>query len=111
MDAATAFDWASRLHGRTVRPVYENHLAYQIIMKKIRSHQAADFDKNAVDFKNVGEIPHIEWMIVTQVQRFPGWVGMDPEKIPQFKEGPREKLGRKLLADEGASAEPCATAL
>lgn len=99
MNAETAFDWASRLHGRTVRPVYENNLAYKTIMKKIGKHRA-------VDFRNVGEVPNVEWMVVTQIERFQGRVGMDPNKIPQFVEGTREKIGRQLLAEEGVSSEP-----
>lgn len=97
MSTTTAFAWASRIHGQTIYPVYENHLAEQTILQKIGKYK--------VDFRNVGEVPDVEWMVLTQVAPFRGWVGMDPAIIPQFVEGEREAIGRKLLAEEGVSSE------
>ena len=99
MGTATVFEWASRLRGQNVRPVYENNLAKQIILKKIGTHRA-------LDFKNVGEVPDVEWMVVMQIAHFKGRVGMGSKEIPQFSEGEREEMIRKFLAEEGVSSEP-----
>jgi hypothetical protein len=40
-------------------------------------------------------------MIVTQSAKFNGYRGMDPNEIPQFKEGEREAIGRQLLEKAG----------
>ena len=98
MSTATAFAWASRIHGQTIYPVYENYLAEQTILRKIKKYK--------VDFREVGEVPDVEWMIVTQIAPFKGRVGMDPATIPQFVEGEWEAIARRLLAEEGASSHP-----
>lgn len=94
MNMTTAFS----IHGQTIYPVYENNLAEKTILKKIRKYQ--------VDFRTVGEVPNVEWIVVRQMVPFQGRVGMDPAMIPQFSEGKREAIGRKVLAEEGVSSEP-----
>jgi hypothetical protein len=42
-----------------------------------------------------------QYMIVTQSAKFNGYRGMDPNEIPQFKEGEREAIGRQLLEKAG----------
>lgn len=51
-----------------------------------------------MDFRNISQVPDIEWMVLTQIAPFQGRVDMDPAMIPQFVEGEREAIARKLLA-------------
>ena len=42
-----------------------------------------------------------QYMVVTQRAPFSGWKGIDPELIPNFKEGEREAVARDFLEAQG----------
>jgi len=90
-EAAAA--WASRLTGKELHPEYDYPSIWQSIFEKIRPYR--------VKFEDVGEVAGVDLMVITQSARFKGYKDMDPALIPQFKEGEREGIARKLLDEEG----------
>ena len=90
----TAAAWASRLTGKELHPEYDYPSIWQSIFEKIRPYR--------IKFEDVGEVAGVDLMIITQSARFKGYKDMDPALIPQFKEGEREAIARKLLDEEGA---------
>ena len=43
----------------------------------------------------------VSYMVITQSAWFKGYKDMDPSLIPQFEEGEREAVARKLLDEQG----------
>jgi len=87
--------WASRLVGEELHPYHDQTSVSMVLSDKVRPHGA--------DFVDVTETNEPAYMLITQSARFNGYKGMDPELIPQFKEGKREAVARKLLGEEGSS--------
>ena len=56
-----------------------------------------------VNFRQVGEVAGVHWMLVTQSAPFNGYKDMDPCEIPQFEAGEKEAVAQKLLEDAGTS--------
>ncbi|KAK0462430.1 uncharacterized protein EV420DRAFT_1639655 [Desarmillaria tabescens] len=103
MDRDTAIEWASRI-GNERLTKDDVYWAWEIIEDKVIPYGSV--------FSFVGEELDAEFMIVTQRSVFPeGYLGMDPSKIPQFKEGPREEVTEKLLEEEGLGHLKFATRL
>ncbi|KAM6494252.1 hypothetical protein JOM56_010613 [Amanita muscaria] len=72
---------------------------FLILRDKVRPHGA--------DFANISETEEPCYMVITQSARFQGYKDMDPKLIPQFEEGEREAIARKLLKAEGLlSSQP-----
>ncbi|KAK0448556.1 hypothetical protein EV421DRAFT_2032751 [Armillaria borealis] len=93
MDCDTAIDWASRIFGERLT-MDEIGLVWEVIEDKVKVFGSR--------FSFVGPVLYAEFMVVTRRATFPrGYLGMDPAKIPQFREGEREKVARKLLEEEG----------
>jgi hypothetical protein len=85
--------WASCLSGEELHPYHDSPSVLQAIHDKVRPHGAS--------FIDVAEDASPTYMLVTQSARFKGYKDMDPKLIPQFKEGEREAIARKLLEEEG----------
>ncbi|KAM6490926.1 hypothetical protein JOM56_013630 [Amanita muscaria] len=67
---------------------------FLILRDKVRPHGA--------DFANISETEEPCYMVITQSACFQGYKDMDPKLIPQFEEGEREAIARKLLKAEGS---------
>ncbi len=93
MDRDTAIEWASRI-GNERLAKDDIYWVWELIEDKLVPYGSR--------FSFVGEELDAEFMVVTQTSVFKnGYLGMDPALIPQFKEGEREKIARKLLEEEG----------
>ena len=92
---STATAWASRLRGYELHPFYDMPSVWKEIRKKVCPF--------GVDFADLSEDDNPIYVIVTQSARFHGYKDMDPKLIPQFEEGEREAIARKLLEEEGLS--------
>ncbi|SJL11679.1 uncharacterized protein ARMOST_15085 [Armillaria ostoyae] len=87
----TALEWASKLENK---PVTKFSAAWQSIELRV--------SRMGARFSIVGEEQFGQFMVVTQIKSFRrGYLGMDPSKIPQFKEGEPEAIARKMLEEEG----------
>ncbi|KAK0448559.1 hypothetical protein EV421DRAFT_1783014, partial [Armillaria borealis] len=95
MDRATTLAWASRIVNEQLLDD-DITWAWEIIEDKVQCYGSR--------FSFVGEELNAEFM---------GYKGMDPALIPRFKlkEGEREKVARKLLAEEGLGHLEFATRL
>ncbi|KAM6489563.1 hypothetical protein JOM56_014982 [Amanita muscaria] len=93
MNVETATAWASRLAGRTLDPIRNSPTIYNVILQKVRPYR--------VNFKPVGEVADVTYMVITQSAWFKGHKDMDPSLIPHFEEGEREAVARKLLDEQG----------
>ncbi|KAK0225322.1 hypothetical protein IW262DRAFT_677846 [Armillaria fumosa] len=103
MDSDTAIEWASRIANEQFTKDSINKV-WQIIERKVKPYGSR--------FSFVGEVRHAEFMVVTQRAVFrKGYLGMDPAKIPQFKEGERERVAKELLGKEGLGHLKFATRL
>ncbi|KAK0215904.1 hypothetical protein EDD85DRAFT_441944 [Armillaria nabsnona] len=86
----TALEWASKLENK---PVTKINVAWQTIDLRI--------SRMGARFSIVGEEQFGQFMVVTQCKRFRrGYLGMDASQIPQFREGEREAIARKMLEEE-----------
>ncbi|PBK61843.1 hypothetical protein ARMSODRAFT_964639 [Armillaria solidipes] len=86
----TALEWASKLENK---PVTKINVAWQTIDLRV--------SRMGARFSIVGEEQFGQFMVVTQSKRFRrGYLGMDPSQIPQFREGEREAIARKMLEEE-----------
>jgi hypothetical protein len=95
IDIDTCAAWGSRILGEYLDPKTKVNTAYGVIVYKL-------LREYKTNFTGIGETTGSEWMVVTQSARFKGWKDMDPALIPQFQEGEREAIARKLLEQEGA---------
>ncbi|KAK0240910.1 hypothetical protein EDD85DRAFT_816873 [Armillaria nabsnona] len=103
MDCDTAIDWASRILDDRLT-MDEIGLVWEVIEDKVKVFGSR--------FSFVGPVLYAELMVVTRRATFPGgYLGMDPAEIPQFREGDREKVARKLLEEEGLGHLEFATRL
>lgn len=68
----------------------------------LRYGKSSSISRHGVNFKLVGEIAGVEWMVVTQSAWFKGYKDMDDSLILQFEEGELEARARNLLETEGA---------
>ncbi|KAF8233103.1 hypothetical protein L208DRAFT_1268479 [Tricholoma matsutake] len=93
MNVGTATAWASRLTGRTLDPIRNSPTIYNVILQTVRPYR--------VNFKPVGEVADVSYMVITQSAWFKGFKDMDPSLIPHFEEGEREAVARKLLDEQG----------
>lgn len=92
----TAASWALRASGRELYPIRNNFDICDVLKNEVRPHRAG--------FSVIGEeLEDVQYMIVTQSAKFNGYRGMDPNEIPQFKEGEREAIGQQLLEKAGVS--------
>jgi hypothetical protein len=91
----TAVQWASRLKGRELHPVINRPTVKKAIFDKVIASR--------VNFRQVGEVAGVHWMLVTQSAPFNGYKDMDPCEIPQFEAGEKEAIAQKLLEDAGTS--------
>ncbi|KAK2462755.1 hypothetical protein APHAL10511_005273 [Amanita phalloides] len=66
--------------------------SWRVIFNKVRPYRA--------NFRDVGEVAGIDYMVITQSAWFKGYKDMDPKLIPQFEEGEREAIARQLLEAE-----------
>lgn len=95
MNIETAAAWASRLTGGKLDPIRDSPTIHSVILERVKPYR--------VNFRPVGEVMDVSYMVITRSARFKGYKDMDPSLIPQFKEGEREAVGRKLLDEEGVS--------
>ena len=91
----TAVQWASRLKGRELHPVINSPTIGKTIFDKVKASR--------VNFRQVGEVSGIHWMLITQSAPFKGYKDMDPSEIPQFVAGEKEAIAQKLLEEAGTS--------
>lgn len=96
MSPEIAGAWASRLFGRELHPFRNVHTICKVILDQVRPYH--------VNFKVIGEVwpDEAQYMLITQSAKFDGYKDMDPSEIPQFEEGEREAIARRLLEKEGA---------
>ena len=79
---------------QNTRPHSENSPTIgNVILKTVKPYR--------VNFKPVGEVMDVSYMVITQSAWFKGYKDMDPSLIPQFEEGDREAVARKLLDEQG----------
>ena len=95
MNNNTAVQWASRLKGRELHPVINHPTVKKAIFDKVIASR--------VNFRQVGEVAGVHWMLVTQSAPFKGYKNMDPSEIPQFEAGEKEAIAQKLLEEVGTS--------
>ena len=91
----TAVQWASRLKGRELHPVMDR----PTIKKTV-------FDKSVasrINFRQVGEVSGVDWMLVTQSAPFKGYKDMNASEIPQFEPGEKDAIAQKFLEEAGTS--------
>ncbi|KIL58380.1 hypothetical protein M378DRAFT_200530 [Amanita muscaria Koide BX008] len=93
MSAESAVAWGSNISGKELHLPRNNPTVCKVILDKVRSYN--------VNFRDVGEVAGIDYMVITQSAWFQGYKDMDPELIPQFEEGEREAIARQLLEAEG----------
>ena len=93
MNVKTAAVWASTIRGRELHPPRDNPTILMVLFDKVRPYR--------VNFRDVGEVAGIDYMVITQSAWFKGYKDMDPTLIPQFEEGEREAVARQLLEAEG----------
>ncbi len=99
MDRDAAIEWASRIGSERLTKD-DIYWVWELIEDKLVPYGSK--------FSFVGEELDAEFMVVTQTSVFKnGYLGMDPALIPQFKEGEREKIMRKLLEEEGTCFQLC----
>jgi len=99
----TAVQWASRLKGRALHPVINRPTVKKAIFDKVIASR--------VNFRQVGEVAGVHWMLVTQSAPFNGYKDMDPCEIPQFEAGEKEAIAQKLLEEAGIKEYEFATVL
>ncbi|KIJ54271.1 hypothetical protein M422DRAFT_64358 [Sphaerobolus stellatus SS14] len=86
-----AAQWAEKLTGRDLDPARDSYTIKKTIFKITKP-----FD---VNFRQVGEVADVHWMLITQAEKFEGYKDMDPAKIPKFELGERDVHAKKLLED------------
>ncbi|KAF8346384.1 hypothetical protein F5887DRAFT_109291 [Amanita rubescens] len=64
-----------------------------------------------INFRQVGEVAGVHWMLVTQSAPFNGYKDMDPSEIPQFEAGEKDAFAQKLLEEAGIKEYEFATVL
>ncbi|TFK33177.1 hypothetical protein BDQ12DRAFT_670450 [Crucibulum laeve] len=104
INTAKTVAFASVLAGRGPGFTYsERHAlhASSIINKKVKELK----EPIVIGFRGVGEVLDVDWMFITQVQRFDGYKDMPQEHIPQFVEGENEAKLRQLLQQHGFTHE------
>jgi len=90
----TAVQWASRLKGRELHPVINRPTVKKAIFNKVIA--------SCVNFRQVGEVTGVHWMLVTQSTPFNGYKVMaHPSEIPQFEAGENEEIAQNLLEEVG----------
>jgi hypothetical protein len=94
IDKDTCCTWGSQIAGIPFPPE-DVHSAFSAIKYKLNKEYKTKFTGIGEDFH-----PR-EWMVVTQSAKFNGWKDMDPALIPNFEEGYREEIARKLLEEHG----------
>ena len=70
MNVETATAWASRLTGRTLDPIRNSPTICNVILKTVKPYR--------VNFKPVGEVMDVSYMVITQSAWFKGYKDMDP---------------------------------
>ena len=90
-----AVQWASRLKGRELHPVMNNPTIRKAILNQVIASR--------INFRQVGEISGVHWMLITQSAPFKGYKDMDPSEIPQFEPGKKDAIAQKLLEEAGTS--------
>jgi hypothetical protein len=91
----TAVQWASRLEGRELHPVMDSPTVTTAIFNKVKASR--------INFRQVGEVAGVQWMLVTQSAPFKGYKDMNPSEIPQFEAGEKDAIAQKLLEEAGTS--------
>ena len=81
----TAASWALRVSGKELHPIRNGFDICDVLENEVRPYRAG--------FSVIGEeLEDAQYVIVTQSAKFNGYRGMDPNEIPQFKEGQREAV-------------------
>ena len=93
MNVETAAKWASAVCGEELHPPRDNPSILLVLFDKVCPYR--------VNFRDVGEAIGVDYMVVTQSAWFKGYKDMDPKLIPQFEEGEREAIARRMLEAEG----------
>ena len=91
----TAVQWASRLKGRELHPVSNRPTVKKVIFEKLVVSR--------INFRQVGEVAGVHWMLVTQSAPFNGYMNMDPSLIPQFEAGEKDAIAKMWLEEAGTS--------
>ena len=91
-----AVQWASRLKGIKLHPVSDRPSVKKVIFEKVIAVAR-------INFRQVGEVAGVHWMIVTQSAPFNGYKDMDPSRIPQFEAGEKDVIAKMLLEEAGTS--------
>jgi hypothetical protein len=89
----TAIQWASRLKGRELDPVLNRYTVKRVIFDQVKASR--------INFRQVGEVAGVHWMLVTQSARFDGYKNMDPSDITQFEACKRDEIAQKFLEEAG----------
>ncbi|GJJ11976.1 hypothetical protein Clacol_006214 [Clathrus columnatus] len=90
-DAATK--WGSQLRGVELRPVRDSASIRKAVLQKTYPL--------GVNFRQVGEVPDVHWMLITQCEKFDGYKDMDPAEIPQFEPSEKDILAEMLINEAG----------
>ena len=56
-----------------------------------------------INFRQVGEVSGVDWMLVTQSAPFRGYKDMDASEIPQFEPGEKDAIALMFLEEAGTS--------
>ncbi|GJJ11954.1 hypothetical protein Clacol_006192 [Clathrus columnatus] len=98
-----AAKWGSQLVGRELHPVMDSASIRKAVLKKT-------FPLD-INFRLVGEIAHVHWMLITQGAEFDGYTDMDPAEIPQFEPGEKDIHAEMLINEAGIKEYEFATIL
>ncbi|GJJ10590.1 hypothetical protein Clacol_004817 [Clathrus columnatus] len=90
-DAATK--WGSQLRGVELHPVRNSASIRKAVLQKTYPL--------GVNFRQVGEVPDVHWMLITQCEKFDGYKDMDPVEIPKFKPGEKDVHAEELIKEAG----------
>ena len=93
----TAVQWASRLKDKDLHPVMDRPTVKKVLFEKV------SLAGSRINFRQVGEVAGVHWMLVTQSAPFKGYKDMDPSMIPQFEAGEKDVIAKMLLEEAGTS--------
>ena len=79
--------WASRINGELLDGK-DVHLVWKSILDR--------FQPRGINFLEIGE-GGVDWMVITQYTSFRDYRGMHSSQIPQFEEGPKDIVARRIL--------------
>lgn len=83
------------MKGRELHPVKNFSTVRRAIFEKVVPYR--------INFRQVGEVSGVHWMLITQSAPFKGYKDMDPSQIPQFEMGEKDVIAKELLEEAGTS--------